>query len=723
MRAIACWTIILVCCASLAAGAVREGRVVVVVAGNLSIRDIADPGFSTLDCLFRSGSAGLMNVRTARPTKDVEPTDRPGMESGCLTVGAGAMAAGGAEVRRATNSYANVGGISTGDLYTCRTGRGFGQAQVLHPEIVKIQRICESSAYRARPGALGSALRASGIKTAVIGNSDMPGESHREAVAIAMDETGIVDYGDVDSPNLALSDQSSPYGVRANPDALLRGFYESRFIVINFGDTLRADAFADLCTDEQAALIRNRAAGHLDEFLSRLIQRLDFGKDLLIVLAPSPRAVSDIEEERLAPIIIKGRGFGGGILTSPSTRRAGIVTLSDIAPTILAFFGLEAAPGMVGRPIANLPRGGVRQALLTMNMRASSQAQQQPTMRGASVAQSVVVVLVTALILLNAGPRLRIAGAWAALIPAALPLAMLYLPSFYSGGLTGAVIWLILLTAVIIGLCVRGLSPPGRALAWLCAANVLSLAVDLLRGAPLIRSSIAGYNLVEGARYYGIGNELMGTMLGAMFVGTGIMLAARGPRRNRGVVAALIYAAVFALMGASFLGAEVGGAMAIVPAAAVALLSRRGWKPSVRSTALIAALTIVTTVALFAFDAMRGGASQSHIGRAVGTASDGDAMGLLLIVQRKMALNFMLLSTSLWSRLLVLSLAASGTLFFWAKRKLGRSFLAREEAAAAVGACVGVVAAFLFNDSGVVAAATCVVFLWMMLVVKIRLNV
>jgi len=247
--------------------------------------------------------------------------------------------------------------------------------------------------------------------------------------------------------------------------------------------------------------------------------------------------------------------------------------------------------------------------------------------------------------------------------------------------------------------------------------------VDLARGAPLIGSSVAGYSLAEGARYYGIGNELMGTMMGATLVGIGLALStAKVSPRRAGVWAGVVYALVFLFIGAPSLGAKVGGALAMAPAAIVALLARRGRRPGWRGVTLVAVLTIVVVGGMFALDSIRGGSSQSHMGRVVGLAASGDASGVFTLFERKIALNFMLLSTSLWSRLLGLSLAASAALFWWGRRTRGAEFLTREKAAAASGAVVGTVCAFAFNDSGVLAAAACAVLLWSMIAVEIMLE-
>lgn len=714
----------LMLCVGATAGVKSDSRVVMVVAGNMSIRDIIAPDLPNLADLLESGSAALMNVRTGRPGKDIEPTIRLGMEAGCVSIGAGTMAIGGAEVRRASDVRGNVSGIPAGVLYETRLGNGYGAAQVLHTEIVKMQRVNQSASYCARPGLLGSALHEADIKTAVIGNSDIPGEMHREIVAIVMDETGRVDYGDVDSPQLNLPSPNAPFGIQVNSAALL-GKYElfaknARFTVVNFADSFRADSYGEFCIDEQAAFVRHKAAVQLDELIAQITGRLDFKKDTLILLSPNTRNFSEIDNERLSYIVIKGPGFRHGMLISPSTHRAGVVTINDIAPTVISILDAKQPVDMVGRSVESLPRSGVNEALLKMNMAASLQAQRQVVMRGASVAQSIVVVLVTLIILLIAFRPLNRITAWIALMPVVLPLIMLYMPMFYSGGLIGAIVLLVVITPLVLILCSLIIRTPIRAFAWLCGITVVSLIIDLMLGSPLITSSIAGYSVIDGARYYGIGNELMGTLLGATVIGVGIALSSsKASTKLRGIIAAGIFAVVFVFIGSPSLGANLGGALAAAPAMVVALMARANWKPSARSIAMILVITIALIGALFAVDAMRNGASQTHVGRVACLAAGGDTSGIVQVFERKIALNFMLVSTSLWSRLLLLSLVGSAVLFWWGKGRFGAVLLDKEQSAAALGCSVGVIGAFIFNDSGVVAAATCAVFLWMFIGLRI----
>jgi len=709
--------------ASLASGG--QSRVVVLIAGSCSVRDFTSAGTAELSALFERGSAGLLNVRAGRPSRELEPGSRSGFEAGCLSLGASAMATGGAEVRRAGDAEGVIDGVRVKDIFVFRTGVDPGRGRVLHPEIALMRRANDAASYRAKPGALGSALRRAGIRTAVMGCSDIPGEIHREAVAAAMDEQGLVDYGQVDGAKLLQRDPRAPYGVRTNVAALLKSYDElpddCRLVVIDFGDTFRSDCYSEFCTDEQAGVLRTAADARLSAFAGQLDGRLDRRKDLLIILSPNPRSYSEIEGERMGAILIAGPGFGRGMLTSPSTRRPGVVTLGDVAPTVLRFFGINPGPDMVGRAMRRIAGGSAAAALAAMNAEASAQAQRQAIMRGASIAQSVIVVLVLAAIVLTRLPAVRRLAGW--LVPsfAAIPISMLVMPMICCAGVVGSTVTLVALTVGILAACALVLRSPGRALGWLCWVIAIGLMVDLLRGAPLMHASIAGYNVVEGARYYGIGNELMGTMLGAAIVGAGLALGrARAGTRSSvlGAFAApLLLCAALVFIGAPWLGANVGGALAAVPAIAIMFPAMSGRRASARGISVVLALMVIVVAGLFVIDAARGGAGQSHAGKTVEMLTSGDAGGLLPVIQRKLALNSMLVVTSVWSRLLGLCLAGSAILVWWGRREVGARLASREESAAALGCFVGTVGAFVFNDSGVVAGASCSVFLFALLAV------
>ena len=84
---------------------------------------------------------------------------------------------------------------------------------------------------------------------------------------------------------------------------------------------------------------------------------------------------------------------------------------------------------------------------------------------------------------------------------------------------------------------------------------------------------------------------------------------------------------------------------------------------------------------------------------------------VILIIARKLSMNLRLLRYSMWSNALIVALVGIGASFIWPSRYI---FWLKENhpliAGGIMGVVIGSTAAFVFNDSGVVAAATCLSF-------------
>jgi hypothetical protein len=237
------------------------------------------------------------------------------------------------------------------------------------------------------------------------------------------------------------------------------------------------------------------------------------------------------------------------------------------------------------------------------------------------------------------------------------------------------------------------------------AAALLAGAL-LWPGNPLLRHSPLSYSPADGARYYGIGNELGGVLLGAFlfaFLGfwQGASKAARWLRWP-------LMAFLLALLGLSGLGANFGMTLAAVFAfwaVGLMILPTR----SMRQRLWVIALAI-GVIAFVSVDLTRT-TSISHIGlaaRQLQEPSGGQTLGLIV---RKIGMNLRLLRYSMWADVMFFALG----LILLAALKLGRRF---EEImlngtglrTAFYASLVGAGAAFVFNDSGTVAAALCLIY-------------
>ncbi len=250
-------------------------------------------------------------------------------------------------------------------------------------------------------------------------------------------------------------------------------------------------------------------------------------------------------------------GGGGKELSSQTTNQRGLVSATDLAPTILGH--LDALPlpaAMTGRPIQTdgpLRAGELRSLMIRLRV--------IPERRLPALA---VLIGAWALLLLVSAPwprwrswALRSGGVgmlWApvvALIPAAIEptaaveYAIVALGCLALGAMTDRVLrW------------------PRAAIAPATAAVAL-ITVDALAGSQLLMRSLLGPDPIGGARFYGIGNELKsGLAVLVLAALAGALYPARRSRRAAAVVAAAgVLLAV--VEGAARIGAGVGGVVLV----------------------------------------------------------------------------------------------------------------------------------------------------------------
>ena len=322
---------------------------------------------------------------------------------------------------------------------------------------------------------------------------------------------------------------------------------------------------------------------------------------LVIVLAAPPT-----EEAALLPT---AAGFGGettpGLLTSSTTRRDGMVAITDYAPTVLRWLGLEIPDEMQGRPMR--ATGG------------SADEVESLADRLAHIKDRRAVVLRAAF-----GLWLVVLGALAIAGRARLGLRLGLLMAIWLPGLA-------LLTGAIdpsrnVEMAVLAIGPlalaaaTDRVLPWprgpaLAAGVVLAAhAVDLIAGSPLIVRALSGPNPGFGARFYGIGNELEAILSATVLLGAGALLVGRGGRTVP-VGFAIVCAVAAVFIGAGRLGADVGGVITLGAGAAAAVLA--SLPGGITRRAMLVALLVpaLAVAALALVDVVTGG--DSHLTRSV----------------------------------------------------------------------------------------------------------
>jgi hypothetical protein len=417
----------------------------------------------------------------------------------------------------------------------------------------------------------------------------------------------------------------------------------------------------------------------LDELLAA--RRRD---DLVyVVRAPSGTKL------RLLPSGISAPGIRGQ-LRSATTRRTGLISATDVAPTVLHALGIAVPDQMQGELIEGRGRADAK-AVEDMDARLGVVTSRRgPALQW--LACSWLAVL--AALQLLAGERglraaLRIgllAALWVpglALLTAALEPSRLAEAAIVGAG------------AVALGALTDRVArwPLGPAIP--AAAVFAAHAIDLGAGSRLIGASIAGPNPAGGARFYGIGNELEAILSVSVLLGTGAALAWRpavGSRRDAiafGVVA--IIAA--GIMGAGRLGADVGAVVTLGAGGAAAVIASLP-RPSKRAIVVGVAAPAIAIGVLILIDVVTGGGA--HLTKSVINANgSGD---LADVVRRRFEGSVSTLGKPGWLVVFVMGVAALVALAAGRERVL--EGLPQALSAALIGAWFAVVVGTIANDSG-----------------------
>jgi hypothetical protein len=501
-------------------------------------------------------------------------------------------------------------------------------------------------------------------------------------------------------------DEAFPGGARvhvraaqAEVDAALA---TARALVVDLGDTARVER--ELGTDPPARGPWMRLAmARADAFIGWVRGRLT-ADDTLIVAALTPPLERQHARRFLGAVAMIGPGVRPGLLTSASTEREGVVTISDLAPTILRRAGVEPPSTMTGEPFRVVARGNGPDALASLERDlVHASIVRGPLMRGTVIVGSALAVLALLTVLAGrgrAGPPRGIATTWRATLDTALlaiastPLVLFVEPLFGTETLTQTAITV---AAVALGasIVLRFAVGSRRAIAGVLTVTAAAILVDVVAGGPLAERSPLSYLIAEGARFHGIGNDAMGVVIGAALFAAAAFLDRRITTRRAGLVAGAL-AGTAVVMAAPQLGAKFGSVPAAVPAFALFAFLATGRRLDLRALIGIAIVTVLAAGLVVAVDALR--ESGTHVARAVG--GGGEVLG------RKAGAAGRLLALSYWMAAI---LAAGGSLALLAWRRpvlLGRGLWGRPSARRAL-ACAAVAAAGCIgaNDAGVTAAA------------------
>jgi hypothetical protein len=439
----------------------------------------------------------------------------------------------------------------------------------------------------------------------------------------------------------------------------------------------------------------------LDASLGRAAMLAHEAPRTLVIAIAAPTGESD----RPIPIGVSGRGFDGD-LTSDTTRTNGYVTSTDIAPTILAHFGLSVPDAMIGQAIRT--EGSVDPAAIeARGARMAVVSSRRAPVIGWSLLAWVLALGLVVLLARGLTPvAVRLTGLSVVYLPVLLLVGSALEPAQYPEML------LVMLGAPLLAALTLAALRDYRALAVAAAITVCAYALDAILGSPLSALSLLGPNPGLGVRFYGIGNELEALLSVLIVGGIGAGLAGFVPRLSPGrcaivfLVIGLAFAGIFA---SGEFGADVGAAIDFPIGVAVAALVVTGGR---RRWILLVILVPLIVLALLALADLLTGAN-SHFTRSVldagGLHSLGDtAQRRLEQTARSFVRPVLLVALPVIAIGVLVAVLRRATLASWVREVPAMR-------AALIGAVAATIVATVANDSGAllleIGAAYLLVFL------------
>jgi hypothetical protein len=623
----------------------------------------------------------------------------------------------GTQVKAAEDNYLLFGvsekyrQISAGDLYRTLTGYQAPTAGIVHIGFAKLIQL-NSKDITPNIGLFGELLHRNSLKTAAIGNADADLISRLGALLL-MDQKGQLDFGDIGEDSVQ-NDSAFPFGLRTDNDQVFNNWHELRrkanVIAVTLGDLERLERFSLYLTEPQWERYRRQILRRYDSLLGRFFEEINFRQTLTLLFTAQAPLRNTGAGQRLSPVIIHGPGFGSGLLYSPSTRKIGIITSYDLPITILHYLKIPKSRYFSGHGLQRV--SGHWEMVRT---------EQEQLIKNYDVRWPLLTTYAYILI------GLVLAGILSGFFWSKHFALLQYLTDGYLYLITIPVVFLIeaainplnwiailgwtLGLATLIWVMSRYWAK-GSPLLTLSGIAFLTTVVILTEGffnGFLELRSFFGYSAVAGARFYGVGNEYMGFLLGAVIVtvSTHVKDITRFQKQILWVFTCFI--AIF--LAHPNLGSSVGGGATALIGLGITTYLWLGrpirWKDIVGLIA--AAISLLVLVGLW--DYYLNNANMTHLGQFLDVIRSQGFDTIANLIKRKLDLNIRLIAYTFWTKVLLLILLIIPILYKRPPLQVER-FIQKYpgEARGFFGLTLTAIVALLINDSGIVTVTTMYMF-------------
>ncbi|MGG0794148.1 hypothetical protein ABE137_09065 [Brevibacillus laterosporus] len=625
------------------------------------------------------------------------------------------------------------------------------KSALLYPGIFRLQRANENKPFTARIGLMGDGIERVDGTVAFYGNADYGEKKQRHAALLGVTSTGEIRKGMVSPDMLLEKDLRYPYGLRTKKDVVLQQIAEdksSSLIIWQYGDLARLYRQMPEMSPSHFKQMYHQIIGDLAKIAGQIIAKLQPGQ-MFLLLSADANPIAIKEKSILTPFLMwTYSGVKTGELTSITTRQPGLVSGLDLLPTVYHWIHLPLPEHVIGHvihPATNQPIPFISTTEVSQvkgnqsDWRISSFFQKIDRIHRIyanrpSIIYSFVILQLAGLLLglllwyryqyqsravsvrVRKFVRLLLTGLL--LVPFLLllePLVDISLPVLATLSLLG-----IVAGVMAYWLCRLSLST-GFFLIGVC--TTIGLLVDGFTGAHLMKRSFLGYDPVIGARFYGMGNEYEGVLIGASL----LFFAAfyqweqarerkqiKDEQTNLSLVGLILIIACMGIilwyLASPQYGTNAGGFLATGLAYVVTLL--RFYQIRLRKISLLliggslfVGIASLLIIHLFSMQPM------THVGKVAHDIITGNWIEVGQIIQRKLEMNLRLIRVSLWSKVFFLSLFIVGVISFYPQQYMRRLYASYPALVMGFsGIIAGSLAGLFLNDSGIVSAATSIIF-------------
>lgn len=679
----------------------EKGKSIVINLNNTSLED-----FLKIDSLSKKlekeGYIGLMNIRGDKGTDD---------KRSYASIGAGG------KVVLPSSNFINFEEVNKSNKNAYKSETGHNPKKINDMTINhSLSENLENGSYGSVLGSLGQTLSNNKLKVSVIGNADRVdnGEiiKNRNIALMAMDNIGRVDCGNID--NINVKDNTMPYGIRTDYKKLkseTKKFYNnSDVLFVELGDTYRLDDYKNYLNDKTYINMKKNIYRNINNYLNEVFKMVN-KNDTVYIISTFPSKEEYKNQRRLSPVI-KFKGHNKGVLKSFTTRREGVVGNIDVGVDILSNFGLVNEK-MLGRKFEQINKKDNIKFINHEFNKIVSMYQVRSNIVNTTFGIVITACIISTILLIFFKDKIAkkelVFNILKEFIKLGLILPLVFLVSPIFNLSTPISITLgIVVTLIILYLIGKILFKDDvKYMAFFSLFTALVLVIDCILGTYLMQNNIMSYDVLIGARYYGIGNEYEGVTIGCAIFGMAVLANNKKIPKIWLVIISLVILITSAYPS---MGANVGGAISESVAYTLFLLLVFDVKMDFKKSILLSIVPVIIVCIFAILDIVS--KSQSHLSGFVNQIMVNGPMSMIQTFTRKIQMNIDIATSNI---LIVTSLAVAVYMAkfifkptsYLKKLSLKYPYIFKGY----ISIVIGCIVTLIFNDSGIVAAGTASIYI------------